>query len=336
MRIGIIGTNWGRMHVGGFRGAGAEVVGVCGKDEGHTLEVARAEGIPLATTRVMELCAAADVVVVASPDALHVPHASEALNAGRHVLVEKPLAPRVEDAQALAAWARTLAPGQVAAINFPYRFLPPLSALKAWLASRSPPRALDVTVANSFLPEDDGNREGPLEGPTGDFGGASHVLDTALWLLGGEPEWVSAVLNGRPAHGLSLQARMDSGALLTVTHRPSRTPGIHGRWSLRGHGWEVDFDGGYVPALNGWRIGPARAVVGDAGQEVGPRVEPHPGQREPWAQAHVETARALMERIRGGEARNLATLDDGARVQRLLDAAARSEREGRRVPFGGR
>ncbi len=47
----------------------------------------------------------------------------------------------------------------------------------------------------------------------------------------------------------------------------------------------------------------------------------------------METARAFLERVRGGAGGGLATLDDGARVQRLLEAAVRAEREGKRVAF---
>src|SRR5262245_38143661 len=63
MRIGIIGTNWGRMHIGAFRAAGAEVVALCGLDAGRARSVATEERIPLATTDVAELIAASEAVV---------------------------------------------------------------------------------------------------------------------------------------------------------------------------------------------------------------------------------------------------------------------------------
>jgi predicted dehydrogenase len=135
MRIGVIGTKWGLMHVGAFRAAGAEVAALCGKTVEHTREVAAREGIPLATTDVRELCAAVDVVVVASPDALHRAHVVAALDAGRAVLCEKPLARTEEEAQAMVERAR--ASGRLCAVNFPYRMLPPLRALRAWLAGRT-------------------------------------------------------------------------------------------------------------------------------------------------------------------------------------------------------
>ncbi|MFP2934111.1 Gfo/Idh/MocA family protein, partial [Pyxidicoccus sp. 3LG] len=134
VRIGVIGTKWGLMHVGAFRAAGAEVAALCGHGLDNTRAVAAREGIPLATTDVRELCAAVDAVVVASPDALHREHVETALDAGRAVYCEKPLCRTVEDARALTARASPR-PG---AVNFPYRMLPPLRALKAWLAQPHP------------------------------------------------------------------------------------------------------------------------------------------------------------------------------------------------------
>lgn len=322
MRIGIIGTNWGLMHVGGFRGAGAEVIGLCGLLPEKTREIAQREGIGLATADPAELIAASDAVVVASPDASHHAHVALALSAGKHVLVEKPLTREVADAEDLLMRAAALPAGQVAAINFPYRMLAPMLALWWWIRSRPPPEELHVSVRNGFL-------FGEGVGASGDLGGASHVIDAALWLMGSPPSWLQAVLTG---WSLGLHLGLKSGALITVSHRPAPEPGIDGQWSMRGPGWEAQLAGGYVPALNGWRIGPARGFENGQWCELAPRIEPIPGQREPWAQAHVETARAFLAAIRGEDRGSLAHIEEGVVVQRTLDAAARSAQQGQRLP----
>src|SRR5512134_2685697 len=102
MRVGIIGTGWGRMHVGAFRAAGATVAALCGRNLEKTRGIAAREGIALATTDVAELCREVDLVVVASPDSLHRDHAHAAIAAGRHVLCEKPLGMTLEQARELA------------------------------------------------------------------------------------------------------------------------------------------------------------------------------------------------------------------------------------------
>lgn len=92
IRVGVMGTSWGLMHVGAFRRAGAQVVALLGRDAGKTRRIAVREGIGLATTQLQELLDAVDVVVVATPDRLHHAHVVAALERGRHVLCEKPLA----------------------------------------------------------------------------------------------------------------------------------------------------------------------------------------------------------------------------------------------------
>ena len=91
MRIGIIGTNWGRMHVGAFRGAGADVQAIVGSQFEKTHALARQEGIPHACTTLQQLLEVVDAVAVVGPDRLHASHVRSALEAGRPVFCEKPL-----------------------------------------------------------------------------------------------------------------------------------------------------------------------------------------------------------------------------------------------------
>lgn len=329
VRIGIIGTKWGLMHVGAFRAAGAEVAALCGRGEDTTRAVAAREGIPLATTDVHDLCAAVDAVVVASPDAMHFPHVSLAMDAGRAVLSEKPLTRTLPQARALVAQARLAA--LPAAVSFPYRMLPSLRALKAWLAERRVEH-LVLTLRTGFVAREDGT--GPWMGDSGDWGGVSHVLDAALWLVGAPPVWVQASLTGRPAHTAALHVGLSNGAVLVLTHAASPEPGIHGGWTLLGRDWEVGFSGGYVPSREGWCVSPVRGFERGVWRDLAPGLEPHPGEREPWAQAHVEGARRFLGLLRGEPRDGLATLEDGATVQEVLAAAIMSEETGRRRVLG--
>ena len=331
MRIGIIGTHWGLMHVGAFRAAGAEVVALCGRQETKTRDIARREGIPLATTEVAALCAAVDVVVVAGPDRWHAAHVGQAVDAGRHVLCEKPLTRTAPESRALLAREKTLPSTQRCAVSFPYRMLPPVAALARWLRRQGPARHLSVTVLNGFAAAEGWANEGPLLGESGDFAGVSHILDAALWLLGTTPVWVHATLTGRPVHTATFQVGLGTGARLTLQHLAAAEPGIHGRWSILGDGWQARCAGGYVPERGGWCIGPAEVYQGGVWSEIGPLVEPFSGQREPWAEAHVAVARAFLDLLRGEEHGSLARFADGGRVQEVLEAAMRSEQEGRRV-----
>jgi myo-inositol 2-dehydrogenase/D-chiro-inositol 1-dehydrogenase len=319
VRVGVIGTNWGRMHIGAFRGAGAEVVALCGRDLEKTRRIAAQESIGLATTDVAELCAACELVVVASPDAEHARHANAALDAGRHLLCEKPLAFTASDARALAN-----RPTQsIAAVGFPYRMLPPFAALHRWSRTRAP-RALSLSLRNSFA-------AAPGREASGDFGGLSHLVDAALWLMNAPPVWVQSALLGAPPHSVTLSIGFKSGGLATITQLASEQPGIWGDWRLHGEGWDASVCGGYVPELGGWRIGPTRSFEQGGLAELSPELSPVPMQREPWAQAHLATARELLSVIAGAPRAHLATLDEGARVQEVLAATAEAHSSAARV-----
>ncbi len=309
MRVGIVGTGWGRMHIGAFRAAGAQVVAICGRNLDKTRGIAQREGIATATNDVAALCRDVDIVVVASPDGMHRDHVKTALSVGRHVLCEKPLAMTLDEANDLAATAE--ASGRRCAVSFPYRQLPPLVALRRWLPRV---REIDVTLRSSFVTT--------LEG-SGDFGGVSHVIDAALWLSGAGPESVSASISGR---SVSLNVALHGGGVLNIVHRPTVEPGIHGSWSIAGDGFEAGFFAGYQPSLSGWRVSAPRACVEGTWRDVAPGVDPRAHQREPWAEAHVAAARAFL----AGDLARLATFRDGARVQAVLDAVARSQASGRR------
>src|SRR5687768_9328267 len=119
VRVGIIGSNWGRMHVGAFRAAGADVVAICGRDLAKTEALARHESIPLATTEVATLCEASDLVVIASADRAHAEHLRAAIERGRHVLCEKPLTHSLAEAESLLQLTRSRTDGAVHAVCFP-------------------------------------------------------------------------------------------------------------------------------------------------------------------------------------------------------------------------
>ena len=114
-RIAVVGAGvWGRSHVRTFAAErGCELTWVC--DPSAPALAAAADLAPHArlTERYDDVLAAADgdAVVLATPARLHAEQATRALETGRAVLVEKPLALSVADAEAVArAAAKTAAP----------------------------------------------------------------------------------------------------------------------------------------------------------------------------------------------------------------------------------
>ena len=83
-------------------------VGTLSRDAGHATEFTARHGGTTPFSSLEELCACpeVDAVYVASPNALHHGQALACVEAGKHVLVEKPLCPNRHQAEALFAAAR--------------------------------------------------------------------------------------------------------------------------------------------------------------------------------------------------------------------------------------
>lgn len=85
-----------------------ELVAAANWREPSLAALAERHGIPRTTTDWRELAADSgiDAVVIATPNALHAPQAIACLEAGKHVLVEKPMSRTLEEAQAMNEAAR--------------------------------------------------------------------------------------------------------------------------------------------------------------------------------------------------------------------------------------
>jgi predicted dehydrogenase len=104
LKIGVVGAGaWGRNHVRTVAGlAEGELTAVCDTDAKVRERVARQYPGALVTADLGALLAAVEAVIVASPAATHAVVAQQALEAGKPVLVEKPFALSVKDAEAVA------------------------------------------------------------------------------------------------------------------------------------------------------------------------------------------------------------------------------------------
>jgi len=115
---------------GARRGDAVEVVAVGSRDLGRAEEYARERGIERAHGSYEAVLADPDVdaVYVALPNALHVEWATRALEAGKHVLVEKPFSTRPEEVEATFDLAER--EGLVLTEAFMYRHQPQAKRLK--------------------------------------------------------------------------------------------------------------------------------------------------------------------------------------------------------------
>jgi predicted dehydrogenase len=136
VRVAIAGAGFmGRTHSIAARVAGAEVVAVVASAPSRVDAAIEAVGAARGYTSLVDLLREeeVDVVHVCLPNRDHVAASLAALEAGRHVICEKPLATDVRDADLLARTATRL--GLVAAVPFVYRFHPMVREMRRRIAA---------------------------------------------------------------------------------------------------------------------------------------------------------------------------------------------------------
>ncbi len=142
---GVMGANHARLA---SRAAGVELVAIVDVDEDKRTKLADAVGAPHAADIERLIAAnAVDAVVVATPTPFHHPVASLCLDAGLHVLVEKPIASTVEEAEDLNERANRA--GVVLTVGHVERFNPSVREL---LRSIEKPIHLQLDRVGPFTP----------------------------------------------------------------------------------------------------------------------------------------------------------------------------------------
>lgn len=134
MRIGLLGTGpWAQMaHTPALSGHDAwDFAGVWGRRPDAAKELADQHGVP-AYDDVDALLADVDAVAVALPPSIQAELAVRAARAGRHLLLDKPLAPTVEQGRAVVDAVREA--GVASVVFFTTRFQP---ETEAWITEQA-------------------------------------------------------------------------------------------------------------------------------------------------------------------------------------------------------
>jgi myo-inositol 2-dehydrogenase / D-chiro-inositol 1-dehydrogenase len=325
VRVGVIGTGiMGADHVSTLHGqvSGAAVTMVADLD----LERARALAAALPEVRATDdgfaLIGdpAVDAVVVASADATHADLTVAAVQAGKPVLCEKPLAPtlpeclRVVQAERVAAGAGGPA---LVSVGFMRRFDPGYLELKAALEAGACGTPLVVHCVSRGV--------GSAPGSTSEssvIGSAIHELDTVPWLLDApivEVSW-HAPRSTDAVPGMQdpqlLLLRTADGVLTTAEVFLNARYGYDIRCEVVG-------DRGTVALTN-----PAR-VVADADRR---RATGYPGDWRPrFADAYRLELQAWVDAVAAGRPSPLATAGDGLVANAVAEAVIASMRDGGRT-----
>ncbi|MGJ4846254.1 Gfo/Idh/MocA family protein [Leifsonia sp. Le1] len=142
-----------------------------------------------------------DIVDICSPGASHAEIAIAALDAGKHVLCEKPLANTVEEAEAMVAAAeRAAARGVRSMVGFSYRRVPAIGFAKRLVEEGrlGTIRQVRALYLQDWLTDEDGpmtwrlDKDAAGSGSLGDIG--AHAIDLVEHITGSRLDSVSGTL----------------------------------------------------------------------------------------------------------------------------------------------
>ena len=205
LRVGVVGAGIGAGYIAGFqKQPDVEVMALCARTPTHTGPLAERYKIPHLYTDYATMLAQEplDIVVVATPNHLHHEMTLAALDAGKHVLCDKPLAMTVSQAEEMAA--RAAERGKKNFVPFIFRFMPAAMYIREILDTGFLGRLLSVNAR--YYVQGWGDLFGPMrwqydrtQAGTGALGNiGSHIIHLIHWWLG-DIKRVSAMSSDRRA-----------------------------------------------------------------------------------------------------------------------------------------
>jgi predicted dehydrogenase len=277
-----------------------------------------------------------DVVTIATPNSLHEQIAVEALQAGKHVLCEKPLALSLDGARRMAAAAQ--ATGRVNSVNYRYRWVPSARYLKELLETGEVGAVRQIfmnyfnaSVVDPTTPIQWRQTRAEGGGILADIG--SHLIDMALWLLGPIrrvrcDQWTFT--HERPSGGTGMApVDVDDAATCQLEFALGavgvmNASGLclgrlnHQRIEVYGTGGGVVYEIARPGDIGGDRL---HVCFGEAQHRIVGMAE---ARTLPWhSGTPIDAFLDFFQAIHDGRPASV-TFDDAVRVQAVLDAAERS------------
>ena len=351
IRVGVIGTGFGAsLHLSALReNPDFDTVAICSRRPERARAAALDHGIPTHLSNYRELTRSdeVDAVIVASPPHLHHGMVIAALESGKHVICEKPMARNLAEARDMQRIADRV--GSVAMVNHQLRFLPIRMRIHELINEGyiGEPHAASVTVHRSSLNDPherpwgwlmEQEKAGGMLGATG-----AHYLDALRWWFGevkAVAGAVSTMVRQRRLPDSSAMAKVDAddnfsvilrfanGALGTI--HVSATSGHEGDEEVTLSGSE-----GTLQVRQG-RLWAARA--GEFSLNELPVPERLSGGVIPGGHYLVQPTALLLRAWASSIRENLPaspSFADGVKTQELIDGALRSSQQGRWIDTSG-
>jgi predicted dehydrogenase len=347
IRVGVIGVGFGAaVHIPALQFLPeTEVAAVCARraERAHLAAAQYGVKVALSDFRVLLRDESIDAVVIATPPHLHHQMSLAAIDAGKHVLCEKPMARTLAEARDMVKLADSN--GVVAMVNHEFRFSPDRARAKELIDEGylGDPQSASIVVYRSSLNDPNGatwdwlmesTKGGGMLGAAG-----SHFADALRWWFGDIKSVAGVVATMVKRRRLpestqtapvdaddnfSLMLRFANGALGTV-HYSATAP--------HDSGDEIVLSGS-----NGMLVmpGDGRLLGGRRGETLAElplpdRLSPaFPDFAHPSTGPTVLLLREWIRAIRTGVPAS-PSFADGVKVQEILDGVVRSTQQNRWV-----
>jgi myo-inositol 2-dehydrogenase / D-chiro-inositol 1-dehydrogenase len=321
VRVAVIGAgSMGGMHASMLAGMpDVDGVLIVEADAARATEVAEQTGAWTATFE--EGLREADAVIVATPPELHAAEVTAALEAGRHVLCEKPLTDTL--ASSIALTERIEATGAHVELGFQRRHDVAFAAARAAIEGRL--HLVRLTANDPVFPRDSIPSTPPPDVAPIFRDSSIHDFDLARWLSGQEVTEV-LVEAGRHDGTRTADPREIDSAVVAMRLSGGALAVLEASW-LQPVGYDVRIEllseGAAVSA--GWT---ERTPVTPV--ESAPPADPWSGYLDRFEPAYRAELAAFLSCCRGVRP-PVSSARDGLEAMRIAAAATRSFSEGRRV-----
>ena len=162
----------------------------------------------------------ANTIVVATRHDSHAKYVIEALNAGKNVFVEKPLALSLDDLSEISSLYHSMDPDSrpILMVGFNRRFSPQVMKMKELICTSPLPVAMTTTINAGHIDGSSWTQDLSVGGGR-IIGEACHFIDLLRFLAGSEIEsWSQKSMLSEISDTLSIQMRFKNGSIGTINY----------------------------------------------------------------------------------------------------------------------
>jgi len=331
LRFALVGCGRiGQVHAREIRRVG-KLVAVCDVDAQKMATIAGSEEVGRYQSLKELLVSEADLdmAVIATPNGLHAQQSIEVLNAGKHVLCEKPMAINTSDAQAMIAAARKYERHLVVVKQ--NRYNPPVQELKRLLDGGRLGKVLSIQVnafwnrMPAYYKDSEWRGSMALDGGTL-YTQFSHFVDLMIWLFGDIKDVTGFRSNANHQDLIefedqgALALKFESGVLGTLHYTVNTyEKNMEGSITVFGEKGTMKVGGAYLNEMTYLKVeglyvfegaAPAERGVENSFEAQGPNL--YPGYQ--GSMSNHQIVYDDLVRLINGESSSLATPEEGLRT----------------------